>query len=124
MSLTPGTRLGVYEVVGALGAGAMGEVYKARDSRLHRLVAIKVLPAGPLDTQLRFLQEARAASALNHPSIVTIYDVGEEQALRYIAMELVEGHTVDQLIANGPLRLDDVLRWSVQAADGLSKAHA
>ena len=96
MTLPIGSRLGPYEVVSALGAGGMGEVYRARDSRLHRELAIKVLPASiASDTEFlsRFQSEARAASALNHPNIVTIHDIGTADGIAYIAMELIEGKT-------------------------------
>src|SRR6266704_4702279 len=108
MTLPPGTRLGPYEVLGPLGAGGMGEVYRARDERLARSVALKVLPGeisadtGRLD---RFEKEARAASSLNHPNIVTIYDIGASGSVAYIAMELVEGRTLRDLLASGPIPL-------------------
>src|SRR6266567_4549585 len=106
MTISAGTRLGPYEIVAPLGAGGMGEVYRARDSRLSREVAIKVLPsamASDPDRRLRFEQEARSASALNHPNILTIYDIGSVDGTLYIAMELVEGKTVRELIAAEPL---------------------
>ena len=96
-SLAPGTKLGPYEIVAALGAGGMGEVYRARDTRLERTVAIKILPAAfsaDTDRLRRFEQEARSASALNHPNIVTIYELGQDGSTHYIAMELVEGQTL------------------------------
>src|SRR5213082_2343491 len=97
MTLQPGTRLGPYDVISALGAGGMGEVYRARDTRLGRDVAIKVLPAAfssDPDRLRRFEHEARAAAALNHPNICTIYDVGRADEMSYIAMELLEGETL------------------------------
>src|SRR6478736_2223253 len=97
MALAPGTRLGPYEILSALGAGGMGEVWRARDSRLMREVAIKVLPASfanDADRLLRFEQEARATSALNHPNIVTIHELGEVESGRFIVMELVDGRTL------------------------------
>ena len=106
MSLSRGTRLGVYEILAPLGAGGMGEVYRARDGKLGREVAIKVLPAdlasdgGRLE---RFEKEARTASALNHPNIVTIYEVGAFDGTSFIAMELVEGKTLRELLTSGPL---------------------
>ena len=127
MTLVAGTRLGPYEVLGPLGAGGMGEVYRARDERLARSVALKVLPgeisadAGRLE---RFEKEARAASSLNHPSIVTIYDIGLAGSVSYIAMELVEGRTLRELLASGPIPLRRLLLISAQIADGLAKAHS
>src|SRR5207249_195684 len=127
MALSTGSRLGPYEVLGPLGAGGMGEVYRARDERLARSVALKVLPgeisadAGRLE---RFEKEARAASSLNHPSIVTIYDIGLAGSVSYIAMELVEGRTLRELLASGPIPLRRLLLISAQIADGLAKAHS
>jgi Tol biopolymer transport system component len=127
VTLAAGTRIGPYEVLGPLGAGGMGEVYRARDERLARSVALKVLPgeisadAGRLE---RFEKEARAASSLNHPSIVTIYDIGLSGSVSYIAMELVEGRTLRELLASGPIALRRLLLISAQIADGLAKAHS
>src|SRR5262244_480990 len=101
MALTSGTRLGPYEILSPLGAGGMGEVYRARDARLSRSVAFKVLPeslSAEKKRLQRFEKEARAASALNHPNIVTIYEVGSSDGTSYIAMELVEGRTLRELI--------------------------
>jgi serine/threonine protein kinase len=126
MSLDPGTRLGAYEVLSSLGRGGMGEVYRARDSRLGREVALKVLnPELSSDSERlgRFEQEARAASALNHPNIVHIYDVGATDEIHFIAMELVEGTTLRQLLAEGPLPEPRLLDLARQLADGLAKAH-
>ena len=105
MTLETGTRLGPYEILAPLGAGGMGEVYRARDARLSREVAIKVLPAAVAsdpERLKRFEKEARAASALNHPSIVTIYDVGVTDGVSWIAMELVEGKTLRELLDPAP----------------------
>jgi TolB-like protein/Tfp pilus assembly protein PilF len=127
MSLSPGTRLGPYEILAPLGAGGMGEVYRARDERLGRQVALKVLPesvASDPARLARFEQEARSASALNHPNIVTIYDVGREGSVSYIAMELVDGASLRQRLAGGPLPLRFVLDVGAQIASGLAKAHA
>ena len=106
MTLPAGTRLGAYEILASLGAGGMGEVYRAKDARLSREVAIKVLPAelaGDTERLARFEQEARSASALNHPNIVTIYEVGSAEGVSYIAMELVDGKTLRDLVAPGPI---------------------
>ena len=127
MSLAPGARLGPYEILDLVGAGGMGEVYRARDTRLGRDVAVKVLPAElatDADRRARFEQEARAASALNHPNIVVIHDVGFEAMTPYVAMELVEGRTLRAILASGPLPIRKVLDAAVQVADGLAKAHA
>jgi Tol biopolymer transport system component len=127
MTLTPGTRLGPYEILTPLGAGGMGEVYRARDTRLGREVAVKVLPESlsqDADRLRRFEQEARSASALNHPNIVTIYDIGQATSGSYIAMELVEGGTLRDILDDGPLPTKRLLLISAQVADGLSRAHA
>jgi len=126
VSLATGTRLGPYEVISRLGAGGMGEVWRARDSRLQREVAIKVLPpelgsdAGRLK---RFEKEARSASALNHPNIVTIYDIGQSDSVSWIAMELVEGKTLREVLFAGALPVKRVLSIGAQVADGLARAH-
>jgi Tol biopolymer transport system component len=125
MTLNGGTRVGPYEILSPLGAGGMGEVYRARDTRLGREVALKVLPVElALDRQRlrRFEQEARAASALSHSNIVTIYDVGEGP-VPYIAMELVEGRTLRELLQSGRLPLKRLLEIGTQAAEGLARAH-
>ena len=126
MTLAAGTRVGPYEVLGPLGAGGMGEVYRARDERLSRSVALKVLP-GEISADTgrlkRFEKEARAASSLNHPNIVTIYDIGTSDSIAYIAMELVEGRTLRDLLQAGPVALRRFLSLSAQMADGLAKAH-
>ena len=106
MSIPAGTRLGPYEILSPLGAGGMGEVYRARDPRLGREVALKVLPEEvslDKDRLSRFEQEARSASALNHPNIITIYEIGQAEQVSYIAMELVEGRTLRELSASDPL---------------------
>jgi eukaryotic-like serine/threonine-protein kinase len=127
MTLAAGSRLGPYEILAPLGAGGMGEVYRARDTRLGREVAIKVLPAqhtGDALRRQRFLREAQAISALNHPNIVTLFDVGESGGVSYLVMEHVHGRTLDQLIPRGGLRLAETLRIALQIADGLAQAHA
>jgi predicted ATPase/serine/threonine protein kinase len=125
-TLAPGTRFGNYEILQRLGAGGMGEVYRAKDTRLDREVAIKTLSldSGSHPEALsRFEQEARSASALNHPNIVTIYELGQENGTRYIAMELVEGDTVRALLASGPIPFRKLVAIAAQIADGLAKAH-
>jgi len=127
MSLANGARLGPYEITGRIGAGGMGEVYRARDSRLGRDVAIKVLPEElslDPDRRSRFEQEARSASALNHPNIVTVHDIGISDSTVYIAMELVEGRTVRELLAEGPIATKRMLSIAMQTADGLARAHS
>jgi len=122
-----GRNVGHYEILGGLGQGGMGAVYKARDVRLKRLVALKVLPpeatANPARVQ-RFVDEARAASGLSHPGIVAVFDIGDEEGVRFIAMELVTGRTLEQVLHAGPLRLADALRYSVEIADAVASAHA
>jgi serine/threonine protein kinase/Tfp pilus assembly protein PilF len=125
--MTPGTKLGPYEILSSLGAGGMGEVYRASDTRLERIVALKLLPSEvSSDRQAleRFLREARAAAALNHPNICTIYDIGEQDSQRFIAMELLEGQTFRQRIGGKPLPLDALLDLGTQLADALDSAHA
>ncbi len=127
MTLPPGSRLGPYEILAPLGAGGMGEVYRARDPRLNRELAIKVLPASIArdpDFLTRFHAEARAASALNHPNIVTIHDIGSTDGVSYILMELVDGKTLRELLDAGPPPLKKTLQIAAQAADGLAAAHA
>jgi hypothetical protein len=126
VTLSSGSRVGPYEILGPLGAGGMGEVYRARDTRLGREVAIKVLPAalGSDSERLkRFEREARSASSLNHPNIVTIYDIGTADSVSYIAMELVGGEPLRALMLEGPLPVRRLLQIAVQVADGLAKAH-
>ncbi|MGE5275563.1 MAG: protein kinase domain-containing protein [Acidobacteriota bacterium] len=127
MPLTAGSRLGPYEVVAPIGAGGMGEVYRAKDPRLGREVAIKVLPAAlanDAERLGRFEQEARSASGLNHPNIITIYDIGRSDSASYIAMELIEGSSLRALLASGPVPTRKMLEIAAQIADGLAKAHS
>jgi hypothetical protein len=127
VTLHAGTRLSSYEIVRPIGAGGMGEVYRARDTKLSRDVAIKVLPpalASDTERLARFEKEARTASALNHPNIVTIYEIGQTDGFSFIAMELVEGRTLRELVGAGPVPLKKLLSVAAQAADGIAKAHA
>ena len=126
MQLDPGHRLGPYEIVAPLGAGGMGEVYRARDTRLNRTVAIKILPAAAARDQhhrSRFAREARAISALAHPHICTLYDVGSENGVDYLVMELLDGETLSDRLRHGPLPIEVVLRYGIDMADALEKAH-
>ena len=126
MPLASGTRLGPFEIVAPLGAGGMGEVYRARDDRLGREVAVKVLPAGVVDhadAEARFAREARAASALNHPNIVVVHDVGRSGDVSWVAMELVEGTSLRQVLTEGRPPLRRALQIGAQIADGLAAAH-
>ncbi len=126
MSLPPGTQLGPYEIVGPLGAGGMGEVYRARDKRLERVVAIKVLPkemtADPARKQ-RFEREAKTISALNHPNICTLHDVGSQDGFEYLVMECIEGETLAKRLEKGALPLEQLMKYGAQIADALDKAH-
>src|SRR5215470_4600457 len=103
MGLPSGTRLGPYEIQGALGAGGMGEIYKARDTRLDRTVAIKILPSADPDLKARFEREARAIAALAHPHICTLYDVGHEAGIAFLVMEYLEGETLAERLSRGAL---------------------
>ena len=127
MGLAAGTKLGAYEVIAPLGSGGMGEVYRARDTRLGREVAIKVLPADRLSDparRARFVEEARAASTLNHPHIVTIHEIESAEGVDFIVMELVPGKTLDALIPRQGMRLGEALRIAIPLADALAAAHA
>jgi serine/threonine protein kinase len=126
MPLTPGTKLGPYEIVAPLGAGGMGEVYRAHDTRLGRDVAIKVLPehlSSNPEVRARFEREAKTVSSLNHPHICTLFDVGREGETDYLVMELVDGETLAQRLAKGPLGPAEVLKLGAQVADALDRAH-
>jgi eukaryotic-like serine/threonine-protein kinase len=126
MTLASGSKLGPYEIVGPLGAGGMGEVYRARDTRLQRTVAIKILPASisadPVAKQ-RFEREAKTISGLNHPNICTLHDVGSQDGVDYLVMECVEGETLAKRLEKGPLPLEQTLKYGAQIADALDKAH-
>src|SRR5580704_16369872 len=127
MPLTVGTRLGPYEVLAPIGAGGMGEVYRARDSRLGREVALKILPAAfasDPDRVRRFEQEGRAAAALNHPNIVVIYDSGSDGGVFYVATELLEGETLRERLAGAALPVRKAVDYAIQTARGLAAAHA
>jgi Tol biopolymer transport system component len=126
MAILPGRRLGPYEILSAIGAGGMGEVYKARDTRLDRIVAIKVLPAHLADRaelRERFDREAKTIASLNHPHICTLYDTGHQDGIDYLVMEYLEGETVSQRLLKGPLPLEQVLQYAIEIADALDKAH-
>jgi serine/threonine-protein kinase len=126
MSLSAGVRLGPYEIVAPLGAGGMGEVYRARDTRLDRPVAIKVLPssfAGDAEFRERFQREARAISALSHPHICTLHDVGEHEGSAFLVMEYLEGQTLADRLARGRLQVDEALALGIQIAEALDAAH-
>src|SRR5215475_2078507 len=126
MTVAPGSRLGPYEILSPLGAGSMGEVYRARDPRLAREVAVKVLPASlsqDPDRLRRFEQEARAAGALNHPNITAVYDIGTDKGAPYIVSELLEGETLRSRLASGPLSPRKATEYAVQIARGLAAAH-
>jgi len=126
MALRVGTRLGPYEIVAPIGAGGMGDVYKADDTRLERTVAIKVLLeglAGAPERRQRFEREAKAISKLNHPHICILHDVGREGGVDYLVLEYIEGETLADRLEKGPLRLEQALEYGIQMADGLDKAH-
>jgi serine/threonine protein kinase len=127
MTLTAGAKLGRYEISSKIGEGGMGEVYLAEDTRLHRKVALKVLPAdlaSHRDRMRRFEQEAQAAAALNHPNIAHIYEIGEREGIHFIAMEFIDGVTMREKIHREQTELRKLLRYLQQVAEGLSKAHA
>ena len=126
MPIAPGTKLGHYEIVEPIGAGGMGEVYRARDTRLDRTVAVKVLPqhlSENAELRRRFEQEARAVSSLNHPNICTLYDIGRENGVDFMVMEYIEGETLADRLQKGALPLDEALACAVAIGDALDKAH-
>ena len=126
MGLTPGTKLGPYEIQSPLGAGGMGEVYRARDTRLERTVAVKILSSHLSESpeaKHRFDREARAISSLNHPNICTLYDVGREGGVDFLVMEFLEGQTLDARLRKGPLAAEQLLKYGKEICEGLEKAH-
>src|SRR5216684_4774234 len=126
MGLTSGAKLGPYEIQSPLGAGGMGEVYRALDTRLDRTVAIKILPdhlSQSPEAKQRFDREARAISSLNHPNICTLHDVGHQDGTDYLVMELLEGETLAERLRKGPLPMQQVLKYGVEIGQGLDKAH-
>src|SRR6202158_2354213 len=125
MALTSGTKLGPYEILTPLGAGGMGEVYKARDTRLGRDVAIKVLPSHLSSEEMRqrFEREAKSISQLSHPHICALYDVGNQDGVEYLVMEYLEGETLADRLLKGALPLDQTLRFGAQIASALEAAN-
>jgi serine/threonine protein kinase/Tol biopolymer transport system component len=126
MPILPGRRLGPYEILSAIGAGGMGEVYKARDTRLDRIVAIKVLPthlADRSELRERFEREAKTIASLNHPHICTLYDTGQQDGIDFLVMEYIEGETLAQRLLKGSLPLDQVFQYAIEISDALDKAH-
>src|SRR5256712_1217094 len=126
MPLSPGIRLGPYEILAPVGAGGMGEVYKAKDTRLERTVAVKVLPAHlskSEEIRQRFEREAKTISSLSHPHICALYDVGNQDGIEYLVMEFLEGESLADRLLKGPLPPDQTLRYGIEIADALDKAH-
>src|SRR5881296_1885096 len=126
MLLSTGQRFGPYEILSPAGAGGMGEVYRAKDTRLDRIVAIKVLPshvASDPERRQRFEREARAISSLNHPHICALYDVGHQAGADYLVMEYIDGETLASRLERGPLPAPELMRFAIEVADALEKAH-
>src|SRR5215467_10652347 len=123
MPLTAGAHLGPYDILSPLGARRFGENYKARDTRLDRTVAIKILPSADSELRARFEREAKAIAALTHPHICTLYDVGHQDGTDYLVMEYLEGETLDKKIARGPIKVDDALKIASEIAEALDTAH-
>src|SRR5205814_6667230 len=126
MAVAPGSKLGPYEIQAPLGAGGMGEVYRARDTRLDRTVAVKILPAHLADdagARERFDREARAVSSLNHPNICHLYDLGAPDAISFLVMEYLEGQTLANRLLKGALPLEQLLKYGIDICEGLEKAH-
>src|SRR5215216_2658107 len=125
MGVTSGTRVGVYEIVSAIGSGGMGEVFLATDTRLERRVALKILPsafAPDVDRRRRFEREARAAAGVSHPNVATIYDIGEAGGVNYIAMEYIDGCTLAQRMTGATIAFDEIAGIASQIADALNAA--
>ncbi len=126
MTIAAGTKLGPYEIIAPIGAGGMGEVYRARDTRLDRTVAVKVLPShlseNP-EAKQRFDREARAISSLNHPNICTLFDVGHQDGVDYLVMEYLDGETLADRLAKGALPTEQVLKIGIEICEGLERAH-
>src|SRR6202162_3314279 len=126
VAILPGKTVGPYQILSAIGAGGMGEVYKARDTRLDRTVAIKVLSAhlaDRADLRERFDREARTIAGLNHPHICTLFDVGNQEGIDYLVTEYLEGETLAERLKKGPLPMDQVLQYAIEISDALDKAH-
>jgi len=123
MNLVPGTRLGAYEIVASVGKGGFGEVYQARDIRLDRTVAVKVLPSSDPDLRARFDREAHAIAGLQHPNICALYDIGHHESLDYLVLEFLEGETLAERLRRGPLPLDEALKTGIAIASALDRAH-
>src|SRR5499433_2089514 len=124
--LNAGTKLGPYEILSHIGAGGMGEVYRARDTRLDRVVAVKILPSHlseNAEAKQRFDREARTISSLNHPSICTLYDVGQQDGVDFLVMEYLEGETLADRLRKGSLPIEQIFRHGIEICDGLEKAH-
>src|SRR6266851_4157032 len=119
MALSAGTRLGPYEILSLLGAGGFGEVYKARDTRLDRTVAVKILPSADHELKARFEREAKAIAGLQHPHICTLFDVGHQDGTDYLVMEHLEGETLADRLTRGPLKIDEALKVAIDIADAL-----
>jgi eukaryotic-like serine/threonine-protein kinase len=127
MLFSAGSKLGPYEILAPIGAGRNGEVYRAKDPQLDRAVAIRLLPidlAQDADRFNRFQSEARSVSALNHPNIITIYEVGSVDSMHFISMELVDGKSLREILANGALSVTKLIQFAAQSSEALSKAHA
>src|ERR1700740_967007 len=126
MALQPNQRLGPYEILSVIGAGGMGEVYRARDTRLERIVAVKILPdhlSDRAELRERFEREARTVASLNHPHICTLFDIGHQDGTDFLVMEYLEGETLAERLKKGPLPLDQVLQYTIEFSVGLDKAH-
>ena len=124
--IAAGTKFGPYEILSAIGAGGMGEVYRARDTRLERIVAVKILPdhlSDRAELRERFEREARTIASLNHPHICTLHDIGHQDGTDFLVMEYLEGETLAERLKKGPLPLDQVLQYAIEIADALDKAH-